>query len=389
MRHYLIGLGIILTAISCGSDSPGNTEELIAGGNLDAIKARKQEISQIKRGLDTELRLLDSVINSRDTNKKLPLVNTFEVKKQAFKHYLELQGDVMTKKNVLIYPEMAGTLERVLVKKGDRVAKGQLLARIDDGGMGQDLARLETQAELAKTTFERQKRLWEQKIGSELQYLEAKTTYEAATSAVNSARRQLGKSTLRAPFSGIIDEVVQDQGTVVNPINGMPVFRIVNLNEMYIEVDVPESYLSGITPGKEALIYFPVLGDSVVSQVRQTGNFINPANRSFSAEIPVPNKDGMVKPNLTARVALNDYSNGQALLIPQSIISENAEGQQFVYKVQGDVNETTPIAIKTIITTGLAQNNLVEVLTGLSENDRVIMEGARNVRDQQEVQIKL
>ena len=388
MKQFIIFLAFASLFVSCGDSPAGSTEELIAGGDLDAIKARRQEITQTKKTLDAELRMLDSVIKTKDENRKLPLVSIFEVDVEEFQHYLQLQGDVRTKQNVLIYPEMSGTLNRVYVKEGDRVAKGQLLGLIDDGGLGDELARLRTQADLAKTTFDRQKRLWEQQIGSEIQYLEAKTAYEAAGAAVKSAERQLGKSTLRAPFSGIIDEVLQDQGTVVSPVNGMPVFRIVNLSNMYIEVDVPESYLGGVTPGKEAKIYFPVLGDSLVSEVRQTGNFINPANRSFSAEIAVPNKSGNIKPNLTARVAINDYSNDTALLIPQSIISENAEGQQFVYKVSGNEAEETAIAEKTIITTGLSQDNMVEVLSGLERNDRVILEGARNVRDQQEVLIK-
>ena len=128
---------------------------------------------------------------------------------------------------------------------------------------------------------------------------------------------QLGKSKIRAPFSGIIDDVIKDQGTVVSPGQGSEVFRIVNLSNMYIEVDVPETYLGQVTKGKEAVVYFPVLGDSVNTKIRETGNFINPSNRSFSIEIPVPNKNRTIKPNLTAKVRLNDYTNANAILIPQ------------------------------------------------------------------------
>ena len=160
---------------------------------------------------------------------------------------------------------------------------------IDDGGMSSQLEQLKTQAALAKTTFERQKRLWEQKIGSEIQFLQAETNYQAVMNSVKQAESQLAKSNIRAPFSGIIDNVIQEQGTVVSPASGQAVFRIVNLSNMYIEVDVPESYINGVTVGKEVKIYFPVLGDSITSAVRQTGNFINPTNRSFRVEIAVPN----------------------------------------------------------------------------------------------------
>ena len=376
-------LAVIVTA--CGNSTNTSVEGLISDGNVEAMKEKREELNARQKTLSTELKLLDSALNALDSNKKLPLVSTMEVQPKAFHHFLELQGNVMTKQNVLIYPEMAGTLYRVYVKEGDVVRKGQLLGLIDDGGVGSQLEQLKAQAQLAETTFERQKRLWEQKIGSEIQYLQAKTNYEATKNAVAQAQSQLGKSTLRAPFSGIIDEVIQEQGTVVNPVSGQAVFRIVNLNNMYIEVDVPENYLGDITEGKDVKVYFPVLGDSLATKVRQTGNFINPTNRSFSVEMGIPNEDGMIKPNLTARVAINDYSSEAAILIPQSIISENAAGEQYVYiTVKSDASDAL-ISQKSIIATGRTQGDLIEVTQGLQAGDQVIIEGARVVRDGQEV----
>ena len=281
---------------------------------------------------------------------------------------------------------MAGALTKVYVKEGEPVKKGQLLASIDDGGMASQVSQLRTQASLAKTTFERQKRLWDQKIGSEIQFLQAKANYEATENAVKQAESQLGKSTIRAPFSGIIDDVIKEQGTVVAPGPGAEVFRIVNLSDMYIMVDVPENNLGAISKGKEAKVYFPVLGDTIVSTIRQTGNFINPSNRSFTVEIPVPNKKGNIKPNLSARVQLNDYSSDTAMLVPQSIISENAMGDQYVY-VALDPQENKAIAKRRIIETGKAQGNLVEVLSGIKQGDFLIKEGARTVKEGQNVQI--
>jgi RND family efflux transporter MFP subunit len=314
-------------------------------------------------------------------------VSTLEIQPTRFDHYLELQGDVQTKQNILLYPEMPGTLVKVLVRDGDVVRKGQMLARIDDGGLSSGLEQLKTQAALAETTYERQKRLWEQNIGSEIQYLQAKTNYEASTNAVKQAEAQFNKSIIRAPFSGIVDDVMQDEGSTVNPAAGMPVIRLVNLSDMYVEVDVPESYLESVRPGKEVQIYLPVLGDSIQTSVRQTGNFINPTNRSFSVEIPVPNTDGSVKPNLTARVRINDYSSEEALLVPPSVISENAEGQQYVY-VAVDIKENgTGIAEKRVIQTGKVQGEFVEVLSGIAPGEEIIVEGARSVREGQEIEI--
>ena len=387
MKKILFTVTTLLLIMACGNEQGRSVEDLITEGDLEAIRAKKSEISAEQKILEEDALKLDSAIALLGGDEKLPLVTTITAETQNFEHYLELQGDVQTKQNVLIYPEMAGTLERIYVTDGQRVSKGQLLAKIDDGGLGSQLEQLKTQAELNKTTFERQKRLWEQKIGSEIQYLQAKTSYEASQNAVKQVECQLGKSTIRAPFTGIIDDVIMDQGTVVSPGQGSEIFRIVNLSNMYIEVDVPETYLGQISKGKDAVVYFPVLGDSVTTKIRETGNFINPSNRSFSVEIPVPNKKGIIKPNLTARVRLNDYTNPNAILIPQSIISENAAGEQYAY-VSSEMNDNNEAVVtRSIITTGKTQNGLIEVLTGIQDGNQIIKEGARTVKNGQKVKI--
>lgn len=381
---YILTLGILLSA--CGGSGEQSVGDLIATGDLETLRARKTEISEQQRAIENDLKVLDSVIAAKSGEEKFPLVTTLTAKAEKFDHFLELQGDVKTKQNVLIYPEMGGTLRRVYVKEGQRVSKGQLLASIDDGGSSSQLSLYKTQAALAKTTFERQKRLWEQKIGSEIQFLEAKSRYESTENNVKTAQSQLGKFTIRAPFSGIIDDVIKDQGTVVAPGPGAEVFRIVNLSDMYITVDVPENNLGAISKGKEARVYFPVLGDTIISEIRQTGNFINPSNRAFSVEIPVPNKKGNIKPNLSARVSLNDYSSENAILVPQGIISENAEGEQYVY-VAVEPDGDKAVAKRRIIKTGKKQGSLVEAISGINDGDLLIKEGARTVKEGQNIQI--
>jgi len=381
----IFALGAIL--VSCGSDNQQTVDQLISGGDLNALRSKKSELFEKQQLMESELKKLDSVIGAMSGNENLPLVTTVIANSKKFDHYLDLQGDVKTKQNVLIYPEMQGVLKKVYVKEGQQVSKGQILASIDDGGMGSQLEQLKTQAQLAKTTFERQEKLWEQKIGSEIQYLQAKTNFESSENLVKQMQSQLGKSTIRAPFSGIIDDVIKDQGTVVSPGPGSEVFRIVNLSDMYIVVEVPETYLGSIKNGKEAKVYFPVLGDSIMTNIRQTGNFINPGNRSFTVEIPVPNKTGTIKPNLSAKVQLNDYTSENAILIPQSIVSENADGEQYAYVAEELNAENEAIVKKIIITTGKTQNGFVEVLSGISDGNHIIKEGARSVKDGQKVKV--
>ncbi|WP_431165767.1 efflux RND transporter periplasmic adaptor subunit [Tenacibaculum halocynthiae] len=385
MRRIAI---IIITATllaSCGSKEQ-SVESVINSKDLKTIRTKKDELDKKQQELATQIKLLNNEIAKLDTNKKVPLITAINAHEEVFVHYLDLQGNVQTKKNLLVYPEMAGKLVKVYVKEGQRVVKGQALAKIDDGGLYQQVAQVEVQAALAKTTFERQKRLWDQKVGSEIQFLQAKTNYEAATRSVNQLKQQLGRSVIKAPFTGIVDDVIKEEGTVVAPGAGAEVFRVVNLGNMYIETDVPESYITTVKKGKEVQVEFPVLGKTVTSSVRQAGNFINPANRTFKVEVGVPNKDRSIKPNLTAKLRINDYTNQKAILIPQSIISENAKGEQYVYIVENVKNKIGK-ARQVIIKTGKTQGDVIEVLSGLTNGVQIIEEGARSVKDKQEVKL--
>ncbi len=385
MRRIVSYIVIASVLASCGSKEQ-SVESVIGTQDLQQIRTKKDQLSEKQQALAAQIKLLNDEIAKLDTSKKVPLITTFTAEESVFTHYLDLQGSVQTKKNVLVYPEMPGQLVRIYVKEGQRVVKGQALAKIDDGGLGQQLAQVEAQVSLAKTTYDRQKRLWDQKIGSEIQYLQTKTNYEALTRSANQLKQQLGKSVIKAPFTGIVDDVIKEQGTVVSPGPGSEVFRVVNLGDMYIETDVPESYISSIQKGKEVQVEFPVLGKTVTSKVRQAGNFINPANRTFKVEVGVSNKDRTIKPNLTAKLRINDYTNPKSILIPQSIISENAKGQQYVYVVK-DVKDRVGKAQQVIISTGKTQGDIIEVLSGLEVGAQIVQEGARSVKDNQEVKI--
>ncbi|MFN0728259.1 efflux RND transporter periplasmic adaptor subunit [Polaribacter gochangensis] len=385
-KIYLILASTIVLA-SCGSKKEQTVEAVIAKGNLEEIRKKKTEIESKQQLIVNQLDSLNVAISKLDTIKKLPLVTTFITKTSEFNHYLELQGNVSTKQNIIVYPEMPGILESVLVKEGVSVKKGDILATINDGGLSQQLAQAETQLQLAKTTFDRQERLWNQKIGSEMQYLQSKTSYLSQVNMVNQLKNQLEKTTIVAPFDGVIDEVFKEKGSVVAPGPGSEVFRIINLSNMYIEAEVPESYIAFITKGKSVEVYFPVLGKTIQTKVRQVGNYINPNNRSFKVEIDVPNIGNHIKPNLTAKLKINDYTNKESFLIPQSIISENANGDQYVYVVENSNAKNEGIARRRIIKTGRTQGDIIEVVEGIKNNVQIIKEGARSVKEGQTVKV--
>ncbi len=385
MKYLYITLISAIVLTSCGSDKNKSVEDIIASKDLEQIRQKKAELDASAQEIAAKLKLLEKEIKTLDPQEKIPLITTFKAKETEFNHFVELQGNVSTKQNVVITAEYGGVLSKVYVREGQKVSKGQTLAKIDDGGLSQQLAQAKIQTDLAKTTFERQKRLWDQKIGSEIQYLQAKSTYESQEQMVNQLQQQVGKTIVRAPFSGTIDDVITEQGTVVAPGQSQ-LFRIVNLDDMYIETDVPERYVADIVPGKRVQVNFPVLGKDVDAKVRQAGNFINPANRTFKVEVALPNKDVSIKPNLTAKLKINDYSSEKAILIPQSIISENAEGQQYVYTVTDKDGEKAK-AKRTIIETGKTQGDNIEVLSGIENGEEIIDEGARSVKDGQDVKI--
>ena len=348
-KYILIVLGASLSLISC-QEKQQSVEAVLATNDLTQLRTKRATLGDQYQALTQDLEALDRAIGKLDNNEKLSLVTAMVITPEVFEHYVQVQGDVATKQNIVLYPQFSGQLKALHVAVGDQVSRGDLLATLDDNGLSQQLNQLIVQEALAKTTFERQEKLWNQNIGSELQYLQAKAQYEAQKSLTQQLTEQLDKSKIYAPFSGTIDAVLAEAGTVVNA--GMsPVFRLVNLSNMYLKADVPERYLKEVNAGKKVIVNFPVLDLEIPSQIRSVGRYINPDNRTFSIEVALP-KNPLIKPNLTAQININDYTSSQALLVPQSVISENAAGEQYVYTTRYDQERSKSLAQKQIVSTG-------------------------------------
>ena len=385
MKKFYITIITIVLLSSCGGDKKNSTEAVIESGNLEQLRAKRGELVAQSDALVKELSLIDDAIGKLDENHKLTLITTFAAKDTIFNHYLELQATVQTKENIVLNAEFGGVLQQVYVTEGQKVSKGQTLAKIEDGGLGSQLAQMETQVALAKTTFERQQNLWNQKIGSEIQYLQAKTNYEAQLNAVAQMRSQIAKTVIRAPFSGTIDNVITEKGSVVGP--GTPVMRIVNLSNMYLEAEVPEKNIGSVKKGTDVIVDFPILGETINTKVSQASNYINPENRSFDIQIAIPSKNSQIKPNLSSKIQIKDYSNPKTIIVPLSILSENADGEQYLYIAENVTKDGMASAKKVIVKTGLSQGNYVEIINGIKDGDLVISEGARSVKEGQKVSI--
>jgi RND family efflux transporter MFP subunit len=373
MRKIFLLSILSVVIYSCGNkDNSQSLDALIESKNIKAL-------SEKKAILQADIAKIEEALAKLDTKKEEALVSVLTLKDTVFSHYLDIQGNVDTKENIIVQPEFSGTLTSLTVKAGQKVTKGQILGRVDDAGMSQQLAQIQTQYELAKTTYERQKNLWDQKIGSEIQYLQAQTQMNSLQKSISQMKAQLAKTVIRAPFSGTIDEVFVEKGQVVAP-GPQGLMRIVNLGNMFVSTSVPESYIGKLKVGTEVDVFLTSLGKTYKGKVRQVGNFINPNNRSFGIEVSIPNPENLLRPNQVAKLKIIDYVKKDATVVPSNVIQEDGKGNHYVYTVDNS-NGKTGTAKKTIVTLGQASDNVTEILNGLSKEDVIVTEGVNAISE--------
>ena len=374
MKKVILLVSLSLSLIQCGQKNETPLKAANLPVSLDELTVQKDRYIQQINTLTLELNQVNSAIEKLTVNEKRVLVSAIALKTSAFEHAIDIQANIKTRQNLQLYPELGGKLEKIIVKEGQEVKKGTLLAVIDDAGFQEQIDQMQLQLDLAKTTFERTARLLEQKIGSEMMFLEAKTRYEAQKKQLDQMKKQLAKAKIYAPFDGIIDEIFANQGSNVAP--GMsPVLRIVNLKSMYVEADVPENYLTAITKGSKAVVEIPVLNLTLNTTIRQTGSFVQPSNRTFRIEAPLENATGKIKPNLNAKLSVIDYINPNAILVPLRTIRENAEGENYVFVLTDPEGDNNYIAKQRFVTLGKTKNEMIEITEGISENDLLVDEG--------------
>ncbi len=375
MKNISLLILTVITIFSCGEKTEKST--------LEQLNLNKNNIISKIDSLSTALKSVELEIAKIDTTKKLQIVTSIPVKNEIFKHYVEIQGVVKTDKNIEIRPELGGNVTKIFVKEGQHVIAGQILVQLDDSTIKRNIDELNTQLALAKTTFERQKRLWDQKIGSEIQYLQTKTKKESLQNNIAVLKAQAKKMKIIAPFSGVIDQIFPKVGELTSPQT--PVVRLLNLDKMYIEADVSEKYVNAIKKGTEAIISFENNSNQIISTVNQVANFIEPNNRSFRIKVPINGSNKILKPNLIANLKLNDFTDNNAVTIPSNLVQEDQKGESFVFKIQKNNNQFK--AVKTIVKTGLSYNNTTNILAGLTANDLIINKGSRGVKNNQAITV--
>ncbi len=356
----------------------------------DDLKAKKEELEKLKKEQeDTQFKImeLEKEILNMDSSaltekKKGRLITTFTTTVQSFTNYIDIQGNAESDLNVAVSAEMGGEVMKVLVEEGDVVKQGQLLVQLDDALLQKEMADLEIGLELATTVFEKQQKLWEKKIGSQIQYLQAKNNKESLETKKQKLQTQLSKTRITAPVSGTAENIHIKLGEMARP--GFPLLNVVNLDLIKVKADVPERYVASVKKGGEVVVEFPSLGINKKAKISSVGNIINPANRTFSIEVNIPNKDHSLKANLLALIKISEYQNEKALTVPTRIIQRESE-QDFVFVV---AQNSEPVAQKRIITTGKSYGGETEVRSGLSQGEVVVDAGFQYVTDGALVEIQ-
>ena len=384
MKKVILLISLSLLLSNCGQNNEKKDDNSSIPNNLESLQSKKDELTAKINTVNLELSKINAAIEKMTINEKRVLITALDLKTVNFEHTIEIQANIKTRQNLDLYPEFVGKLNRVFIKEGQSVKKGALLAKIDDAGLQEQLDQIKLQLDLAKTTFERTERLWNQKIGSEMMYLEAKTRFEGQKKQLDQMKRQLAKTKIYAPFNGTIDQIFSNEGANVAP-GITPILRIVNLNKMYVEADVPENYLTSITKGSEARVEIPVLGKSQSTLIRQIGNYIRPSNRTFRVEASLENPNKEIKPNLNAKLSIIDYINPEAIMVPRRAVRSNSQGQNYVFILSNPEGENKFIASKQFVHLGKTKNEMIEIIKGVSKGDLLIDEGVSLLEPNQKV----
>ncbi len=371
----LLLLTLFLAACSQeANQEPEHPKDL--AGKKKLLREKKSEL----RELNALIKQLNEEIGELDTTKRekpRALVTTQKIKKQDFKHFVEIQGSVVADDPISASSEIGGRLITMPFKEGDFIQRGQVVGKVEMEAVNRQVAELQKSLELAREVYERQDRLWKQNIGTEMQYLQAKNNKERLEKTIETVKYQFTKAEFYAPASGIVDRVMVQQGEVAAP--GMPVLMILNTNKVKIVIDVPEIYLKSVRKGSWVDISFPAIEYNKRGKVSAIGRQINPANRTFEVEVEMNNTNGKLKPNLLASMMLNDFSEKNAIALPLELIQQEISGKNYIYIK--DNNEEGDIAKKVFVEIGETYEGQILVTEGLNGDEEVIVDGARLLQD--------
>jgi len=363
MKRIIYYTTFIAFLISCASTDKK--------GELDKLKAQRDQ-------LNLQITQLENKIDPAGKSKeaKAVTVSIANVTESVFNHYIEVQGNVDGDQNIAVSPQISGTVTAVYVKEGSHVNKGTLLAELDSKVQKQSLEEVRTQLDLANTIYLKQSALWDKKIGSEVQFLQAKTAKESLEQRLGTMKEQLKMSKILSPISGTVESVPLRVGQSASP--GVPgsTIRVINMSVAKITADVSEAYATRIHDGNSALVSFPDLGKEYETKLNFTGRFIDPTSRTFKVECKVSSGDVLLRANMIAYIKIKDYSNNKAFCLPVNYVQKDQEGK-FVFIAKQTGKDW--VADKRMIKTGKDYNGTIEILNGLTQGEKIITSGFQSL----------
>lgn len=370
---FLILTLLVTSASSCKKAAEAIPEDL--AGKRKYVSAKKKELKELQAHIDE---INKDILRLDPPKEKAALqVETLLLKPKEFNRFIEVQGQIVADDIVNASSEIGGRIMSLTVQEGSYVNKGQLIATTDMSTVETQIAEINTALSLATTVYERQARLWEQNIGSELQYLEAKNNKERLEKSLSTINSQISKKNVYAPISGIVDKEFLSQGETAGP--GMPIVQILNSSKLKIVADLQESLLGSVKRGDKVEVFFPSLDKTVKHNISMLGRTIDPVNRTFKIEINTGSMGGQLKPNLMAQVKFNDLSQKNSIMIPIDAIQEDVRGNKFVFVTKTKGNQKR--AEKRLIEISESNGKEVVVIIGLDANDNLITAGGMNLSD--------
>lgn len=369
--QYITLFTLVTIMSSCGESSDLSEKK----AQLEEYKKEMTELKSKISELESEIAELDTAASSLEEGSIL--VALYDFKQEPFIHKIDVRGSVESRKNVMISAETAGRIEVINVREGQEVSKGTLLMKLDADILQNNLAELKTQLELAETVYTRQENLWKQNIGTEIQYLEAKNNKESLERRINTMNSQLAQAYVRAPFSGVVDDVPVKVGEMAQP--GMQLVRIVNQKDMYIKADVSEAYLGKLRKGDKVEAYFQAQDTTISTKITAVGKVINQENRTFALEVSLPDNTRLeFRPNQVTVLTIVDYKNDKALSVPSKVIQADQEGKYIFIVTTKDGKQ---VAKKARVKVGKTFDGQTEILSGLTGNEKIIEKGYRDVNE--------
>ncbi|WP_428331435.1 efflux RND transporter periplasmic adaptor subunit [Mucilaginibacter sp.] len=352
---------------------------LILAACSNKPKDKKAELADLKKQqaeLSTKITQLQSEVGTTDSSKSTDVI-VISLKPVNFTNFVQIQGKIDAQDNVMAYPQSPGAITAIYVKAGDHVKKGQVLVQLDNSVLNQNILQAETQVSLNKTLFDRQKNLWDQKIGTEVQFLQAQTALQSSQKQVSSLRQQADMYRITSPINGSIDQMDLKLGQVAQP--GTTGIRIVNADVLKVKADVPESYAGSVNKGNEVKILVPDANDSLVTKVTFAAKVIDPTSRSFGVEVKLPVRKTL-RPNMTAIIQIANYSKPNAIVVPVKAIQKSEDGDYVFINKDG-------IAKRINVKVGTTYGGQSEILSGLNSGDQLVTEGASDIEDGDKIKV--